>query len=82
MLGLGANKLGKHFPDGVARGWASYAVFAFPIFFLVLGLIYSDCMPPWGRQVDPESAYAMNGLAAADGYMFMKNDHPGTTTTL
>jgi hypothetical protein len=39
-------------------------------------------MVPWGRQVDPESAYAMNGLVAAAGYGSMKFDHPGTTTTL
>jgi hypothetical protein len=32
--------------------------------------------------VDPESAYAMNGLAWAAGYPMIKNDHPGTTTIL
>ncbi|HEY3030196.1 MAG TPA: hypothetical protein VGJ68_08440 [Bradyrhizobium sp.] len=32
--------------------------------------------------MDPESAYAMNGLAWAAGYPMMKNDHPGTTTVL
>ncbi len=32
--------------------------------------------------MDPESAYAMNGLAWAAGYPVMKNDHPGTTTIL
>jgi hypothetical protein len=32
--------------------------------------------------VDPESAYAMNGLAWAVGHPMMKNDHPGTTTIL
>ncbi len=39
-------------------------------------------MAPWGRQVDPRVAYAMNGLAWAAGYPMMKNDHPGTTTIL
>jgi hypothetical protein len=36
----------------------------------------------WGVQVDPESAYTMNGLVAAAGYGSLKFDHPGTTTTL
>jgi hypothetical protein len=49
---------------------------------LILALFYSANSAPWGRQVDPESAYAMNGLAWAAGYPMMKNDHPGTTTIL
>jgi len=47
-----------------------------------VALLYSANSAPWGRQVDPESAYAMNGLAWAAGYPMMKNDHPGTTTIL
>src|ERR1700694_36767 len=47
-----------------------------------MALLYSANSAPWGRQVDPESAYAMNGLAWAAGYPMMKNDHPGTTTIL
>jgi hypothetical protein len=66
----------KYFPDERAGGlWSRYAVAALP-------LVYSAYSAPWGRQVDPESAYAMNGLAWAAGYPMMKNDHPGTTTIL
>ena len=53
-----------------------------PFLYLAATLIYSACMAPWGRQVDPESAYAMNGIIGAAGYGSMKFDHPGTTTTL
>jgi hypothetical protein len=49
---------------------------------LIVALLYSANSAPWGRQVDPESAYAMNGLAWAAGYPMIKNDHPGTTTIL
>jgi len=73
----------KYFPDEPARGlWARYAVAAPPLLYLTVALVYSAYSAPWGRQVDPESAYAMNGLAWAAGYPMMKNDHPGTTTTL
>jgi hypothetical protein len=73
----------KYFPDEPARGmWARYAVAALPLVYLIVALLYSASSAPWGRQVDPESAYAMNGLAWAAGYPMMKNDHPGTTTIL
>lgn len=73
----------KYFPDEPGRGlWARYAVAALPLLYLTVALVYSGCSAPWGRQVDPESAYAMNGLAWAAGYPMMKNDHPGTTTIL
>ena len=73
----------KYFPDEPGRGlWARYAVAALPLLYLTVALVYSAYSAPWGRQVDPESAYAMNGLAWAAGYPMMKNDHPGTTTIL
>lgn len=73
----------KYFPDEPARGmWARYAVAALPLVYLAAALLYSAWSAPWGRQVDPESAYAMNGLAWAAGYPMIKNDHPGTTTIL
>lgn len=53
-----------------------------PSLYLIATLLYSSQMAVWGRQVDPESAYTMNGLVAAAGYGSMKYDHPGTTTTL
>ena len=56
----------KYFPDEPARGmWARYAVAALPLVYLIVALLYSAGSAPWGRQVDPESAYAMNGLAWA-----------------
>jgi hypothetical protein len=61
---------------------AKFRVLLLPLLYLATTLIYSACMAPWGRQVDPESAYAMNGIVAAAGYGSMKFDHPGTTTTL
>ncbi len=61
---------------------AKFWVLLLPLLYLAATLIYSACMAPWGRQVDPESAYAMNGIMAAAGYGSMKFDHPGTTTTL
>jgi hypothetical protein len=61
---------------------ATFSVLLLPLLYLAATLIYSACMAPWGRQVDPESAYAMNGIVAAAGYGSMKFDHPGTTTTL
>jgi hypothetical protein len=73
----------KYFPDEPGTGaWARYAVAALPLVYLIVALLYSANSAPWGRQVDPESAYAMNGLAWAAGYPMMKNDHPGTTTIL
>jgi len=62
--------------------WTRYAVVVLPLLYLIVALLYSASSAPWGRQVDPESAYAMNGLAWAAGYPMMKNDHPGTTTIL
>ncbi|WP_142251221.1 hypothetical protein [Bradyrhizobium sp. UNPF46] len=53
-----------------------------PSLYLAATLLYSAHQAVWGVQVDPESAYTMNGLAAAAGYGSLKFDHPGTTTTL
>jgi hypothetical protein len=72
--------LGDWSPSG--GGLAKFWVLLLPFLYLAATLIYSACMAPWGRQVDPESAYAMNGIIAAAGYGSMKFDHPGTTTTL
>ncbi|MGA7810375.1 hypothetical protein, partial [Bradyrhizobium sp.] len=73
----------KYFLDEPACSrWARYAVAALPLVYLIVALLYSAESAPWGRQVDPESAYAMNGIAWAAGYGMMKTDHPGTTTIL
>jgi hypothetical protein len=73
----------KYFPDEPADGiWARFTVAVLPVIYLGVALAYSTYSAPWGQQVDPESAYAMNGLAWAAGYPMMKNDHPGTTTIL
>jgi hypothetical protein len=73
----------KYFPDESASTmWTRYAVAALPLVYLIAALIYSANSAPWGRWVDPESAYAMNGLAWAAGHPMMKNDHPGTSTIL
>jgi hypothetical protein len=74
----------RYFPDEPSTdGISSKAiVLAIPLLYLATALIYSAYVAPWGRQVDPESAYAMNGLVASAGYGSMKFDHPGTTTTL
>lgn len=73
----------KYFPDEPASGmWARYAVVALPLAYLIVALVYSFNSAPWGRQVDPEFAYAMNGLAWSVGYPMLKSDHPGTTTIL
>jgi hypothetical protein len=73
----------KYFPDEPTnRMWARYAVAALPLVYLIVALLYSANSAPWGRQVDPESAYAMNGLAWAAGYPMMLSYHPGTTTIL
>jgi hypothetical protein len=71
----------KYFPDEPASGaWAKFAVAGLPLLYLTVALLYSAYSAPWGRQVDPESAYAMNGLAWTVGHSALKNDHPGTTT--
>jgi hypothetical protein len=74
----------KYFPDEPSSNgiFTKAIVVAIPLLYLTASLIYSAEMAPWGRQVDPESAYTMNGLVAAAGYGSMKFDHPGTTTTL
>jgi hypothetical protein len=73
----------RYFPDEPADGiWSKCAVAILPLFYLVVALVYSANSAPWGSHVDPESAYAMNGLAWAAGYPMIKNDHPGTTTIL
>jgi hypothetical protein len=73
----------KYFPDEPVGGlWARYTVVLLPLLYLIVALLYSANSAPWGRQVDPESAYAMNGLGWAVGYPMMKSDHPGTTTIL
>ncbi len=73
----------RYFPDQPTSGtWARYAVATLPLLYLIVALAYSACSAPWGRQVDPEATFAMNGLAWAAGYPMMKSDHPGTTTIL
>jgi hypothetical protein len=57
-------------------------IFIVPSLYLAATLVYSAWQAVWGVQVDPESAYTMNGLVAAAGYGSLKFDHPGTTTTL
>jgi hypothetical protein len=71
------------FPDEPADGrWSTCAVAVVPLLYLAVALVYSAYSAPWGSHVDPESAYAMNGLAWAAGFPMIKNDHPGTTTIL
>lgn len=74
----------NYFPDHRFAGTfaARLATLAIPGLYLAAALLYSAAVAPWGTQVDPESAYTMNGLVAAAGYGSMKFDHPGTTTTL
>jgi hypothetical protein len=74
----------KYFPDQGSTNtrMARLAILAIPSLYLATTLLYSAATVPWGSQVDPESAYMMNGLIAAAGYPSMKFDHPGTTTTL
>jgi hypothetical protein len=79
----------NYFPDHRLAGsfearslGARLAILAIPALYLATASLYSAASAPWGTQVDPESAYAMNGLIAAAGYPSMKFDHPGTTTTL
>jgi hypothetical protein len=53
----------KYFPDEATGGiWIRYAIVILPIVYLGVALLYSGYSAPWGRQVGPESAYAMNGL--------------------
>src|ERR1700743_3183360 len=61
---------------------AAFFIGVIPALYLGAALLDSAAVAPWGWQVDPESAYTMNGLVAAAGYGSMKFDHPGTTTTL
>jgi hypothetical protein len=74
----------KYFPDQSESmsSAARFAILAIPCSYLAVALLYSAAVAPWGNWVDPESAYAMNGLIGAAGYPSMKFDHPGTTTTL
>ncbi len=53
-----------------------------PLLYLFSALWFSAHNAPWGRNVDPEYAYAMNSLTWAAGGAFHKADHPGTTTLL
>lgn len=72
-----------YFPDQPADGIkARFAVAVMPLLYLAVALAYSVNTAPWGRPVDPESAYMMNGVAWAAGYGMMLNAHPGTTTIL
>jgi hypothetical protein len=72
------------FPDTtfLGKGTRSALILVIPLLYLAATLYNSSQMAVWGMQVDPESAYTMNGLVAAAGYGSMKFDHPGTTTTL
>lgn len=73
----------KYFPDEPAGGlWARCTVVVLPLLYLIVALVYSANSAPWGRQVDPESAYTMAGLAFGVGHPMLKSDHPGTTTIL
>ena len=73
-----------YFPDSLFLNerTRSALVLVIPLLYLAATLHDSSRMAVWGPQVDPESAYTMNGLVAAAGYGSMKFDHPGTTTTL
>ncbi len=71
------------FPDANMSGRIrTLLILVVPSLYLAATLLYSASQAVWGVQVDPESAYTMNGLVAAAGYGSMKFDHPGTTTTL
>lgn len=71
------------FPDTHVSGRIrTLLIFVVPSLYLAATLLYSAWQAVWGVQVDPESAYTMNGLVAAAGYGSLKFDHPGTTTTL
>jgi hypothetical protein len=71
------------FPDArVSERIRVLLILIVPSLYLAATLLYSAYQAVWGVQVDPESAYTMNGLVAAAGYGSLKFDHPGTTTTL
>ncbi len=71
------------FPDAPINGRIrTLLILIVPSLYLAATLLYSAYQAVWGVQVDPESAYTMNGLVAAAGYGSLKFDHPGTTTTL
>lgn len=71
------------FPDARVSGKIrTLLILIVPSLYLAATLLYSSHQAVWGVQVDPESAYTMNGLVAAAGYGSLKFDHPGTTTTL
>lgn len=71
------------FPDERMSGrLRTLLILMMPSLYLAATLLYSAYQAVWGVQVDPESAYTMNGLVAAAGYGSLKFDHPGTTTTL
>lgn len=71
------------FPDiRVSGRVTTLLILIVPSLYLAATLFYSAHQAVWGVQVDPESAYTMNGLVAAAGYGSLKFDHPGTTTTL
>ena len=73
----------KYFPDESEDGiWTRYVVAVLPLVYLTVALLYSANSAPWGQRVDPESEYAMNGIAWAAGHPMTKIDHPGTTTFL
>lgn len=73
----------RAFPDTRVSGRVRTSlILIVPILYLAATLLYSAWQAVWGVQVDPESAYTMNGLVAAAGYGSLKFDHPGTTTTL
>jgi len=71
------------FPDArLSARIRTLLILIVPSLYLAATLLYSAWQAVWGVQVDPESAYTMNGLVAAAGYGSLKFDHPGTTTTL
>lgn len=73
----------KYFPDEPARGlWARCAVAVLPLLFLLVAVFYSANSAPWGRRMDPETAYAMIGIAWAEDGLVRMQAHPGTTTVL
>jgi hypothetical protein len=68
--------------QSAGKNHSRHLIVFIPIVFLVAALLYSASTAPWGREADPEYAYAMNGLAWAAGYQFQLFHHPGTTTLL
>ena len=49
----------RWYADGILK---KLPVLLLPLLYLGSMLLYSAEMTPWGQHVDPESAYAMNGL--------------------